>query len=265
MSLKKVFFKIKSALRNIFSFLLCKQECILCKAETTTALPLCETCIKEKFEKSLEFRISHDKEFCQNCSRHLISEKEFCTACRAGLEEEKPTALENTSEKQECDKIFAIYPYQADIGKTLIQWKNFNNKVFAEFFAQIIAQFINSKEELQNIEIVPVPPRPKKMKTKGWDQIEDLCSQLETCHKIKVERLLKRRDGVSQKKLSSKLRKSNLKGKIYQTKLKANQKIPKTLIIIDDVITTGSTLNSCAKVLKDLGCEQVFGLSIFFD
>ncbi len=211
----------------------------------------------------MEFRISNAEEFCQNCSRRLISEKEFCTSCRAKIEEENKE--KNTDEKQECDKIFAIYPYQADIGKCLIQWKNKNNKVFAEFFAQIIAKFINSTEELQNIALVPVPPRPKKMKTKGWDQIEELCSQLETCHNLKIERLIKRRDGISQKKLSSKLRKSNLKGKIYPINLKPNQKVPKTLIIIDDVVTTGSTLNSCAKVLKELGCKQVIGLSIFFD
>ncbi len=59
------------------------------------------------------------------------------------------------------------------------------------------------------------------------------------------------------------MREENLKGKIYLKKQKAD--IPKTLIILDDIMTTGSTLNSCTEVLKSAGCETVYGLTLFFD
>ncbi len=259
--IKKILFETKSFLRNIYSFLLCNQECIICKAETNTSLPLCDDCIKSKIENALDFRLEHPEAFCQNCSHRLISEKELCTSCRALFENENE--VENSNENIVCDKIFAIYPYQDKIGKCLIEWKNFNNKVFAELFAQVIYKFIDKNAELKNIAIVPVPPRPKKIKTKGWDQIEELCKQLEVRYNTEILYLLKREDGIAQKNLSSKMRKTNLKGKIHLKNQKS--KIPEKLIILDDVTTTGSTLHECAKALKTSGCKKIYGLTIFFD
>ncbi len=149
MVLNKVFLQIKSFIRNIYALLLCTQNCIICKAELDMALPLCDACIKSQIEEPLQFRIEHAETFCQNCSRRLISEKELCTRCRS-------------DSKNICDKIYSIYPYQARIGTSLIQWKNFNKKVFAELFAQVIFKFLNANTELKDIGIVPVPPRPKK-------------------------------------------------------------------------------------------------------
>ncbi len=63
-----------------------------------------------------------------------------------------------------------------------------------------------------------------------------------------------------QKKLDRKERLENMKGRIY---LKTAP--PKIALIIDDVITTGSTLEVCSEVLKEGGTEKVYGLCLFYD
>ncbi len=269
LKLKKLLLRLKTYIRDIFSVLLCNQTCMICSVELSLALPVCESCLKTRIEEALLFRIEHPEEFCQNCSRRLISEKELCTKCRSTLESETESEnksknnLSNSNSMKFCDKIFAIYPYQDKFGEALIRWKNFNEKVFAELFAKLVFEFLQKNELLSDIAIVPVPPRPKKMKDKGWDQIEDLSKDLECFYDVKILRLLGRKDGIAQKSLSSELRKTNLKGKIYLKDSKIA--VPKTLIILDDVMTTGATLNSCAEVLKLSGCEHVYGLCLFFD
>ncbi len=252
--IKKEFLRLKRYARNLYAFLLCPQNCIVCKEPAESAIPLCKNCIKAKIEKPLQERLEHPENFCNLCGRFLISEQDICTSCRRKKEE---------SQKNSCDRIFSIYPYQDKIGKTLIQWKNLNQRGFADFFATVVYKFINTQPELQKTPIVPVPPRPKKIKAKGWDQIEDLAVQLQAKHNIEIFRALKRDDGSSQKSLSLKKRQTNLKGKIHLKK--QGLKIPETLIILDDVMTTGSTLNFCAKTLKEAGCKKVYGLCLFYD
>ena len=55
-------------------------------------------------------------------------------------------------------------------------------------------------------------------------------------------------------------RKTNLMGKIICTK-----PAPKTVILFDDVITTGATLDACAAALKGNGAEKVYGVCLFYD
>ena len=52
----------------------------------------------------------------------------------------------------------------------------------------------------------------------------------------------------------------NLKGKICLC-----AKPPETILVIDDVVTTGSTMETCSGVLKDGGAEKVYGLCLFYD
>ncbi len=108
---------------------------------------------------------------------------------------------------------------------------------------------------------VPVPPRPGKIKETGWDQVEYLVKQILSLSKeTKVCRCLKRSKSKVQKKLDRKERLENMKGRIY---LKTAP--PKIALIIDDVITTGSTLEVCSEVLKEGGTEKVYGLCLFYD
>lgn len=244
----------------MYSDLLFPQRCRLCGNVSEASLPLCNHCIRTEFTPYIigftdSAQSQKAEPRCRQCGKILISEHDYCTHCRP--------ADDGTTKKPKttCDRIFTLFPYIGLGQKLLPVWKNNNIRSFSTVFAPLIHSFLTQHPELMSIPLVPVPPRPKKLREKGWDQIEDLVKDLSVYSELTIYRCLKRQDGIPQKKLSKTDRAVNLRGKI---KLAAKT-VPNKLILLDDVMTTGATLEACACVLKDAGCREVYGLCLFFD
>ena len=253
-------YHVKNTVRKFYSSLLCPQKCLLCGHVSGAELPLCSHCIQTEFKPYICFADSEDSQDeatrrCRHCGKILISEHEYCTHCKPadGEQVNKP--------KSACDRIFTLFPYIGLGQKLLPSWKNNNIRTFSTVFAPLIHSFFTQYPGLMNIPLVPVPPRPKKLREKGWDQIEDLVKDLLVYPQLTIYRCLKRQDGIPQKKLSKTDRAVNLQGKIKLV----TKTVPDTLILLDDVMTTGATLEACARVLKNAGCREVYGLCLFFD
>ena len=247
--MRKFFFFIHKCLVVFYSAFLAKQTCLVCKKQLFFFLPICKDCINELFYKTLEDRKLHKDSYCLHCGIPLISEKTCCTKCRA-----------NVNCDVEFEKQFLLYPYINKYTNIVLYWKNENMRALALLFASIIKQFIKNNPELEGIPIVPVPPRPKKIKTKGWDQIEDICVYLKDVAPIK--HILTRSDGHSQKGLSKIERQVNMIDKIH---IKHGVNVPQKVIILDDVITTGATIEVCKQCLKNAGVQEVLTLVLFFN
>ena len=185
---------------------------------------------------------------CIVCGKPLVSEIERCLSCR------------NREEERFYERIWVLFPYTGKYRKLLTSYKFKNNLCLANFFAQKIANLIMSIPELKEACIVPVPPRPGKIKKAGWDQVDHLVKKLGKLVNFPVVRCLKRMKSKIQKSLSRAERLKNLKGKIFQ-----NASAPEIALIIDDVITTGSTMEVCAQTLKNAGAKKVYGICLFYD
>ena len=247
--MRRFFFFIYRCLVVFYSAFLSNQTCLICKKGIFSFFPICKDCISVMFYSVLKDRILHKDRYCAHCGISLVSEKECCTKCRAKL---------NNGENLE--KQFLLYPYINKYTNIVLYWKNENIRSLSYLFASIIKQFIKNNPYLYGIPIVPVPPRPKKIRTKGWDQIEDICFYLEDF--VPIRRILTRNDGHSQKGLSKEMRNINMVDKIH---IKPRVSIPKKVIILDDVITTGATIEVCKQCLKNAGCQQVLTLVLFFN
>jgi len=212
---------------------------------------------------------------CGMCGRPLISEKETCLSCRQNGAAD--TGLYN----ERIVKLKTLFPYSGKFRIMLGSYKFKKSLRVGNFLVKCLASAIENLVESSLIHnshltgpdpekpveaaLVPVPPRPGKLKSQGWDQIELLAALLEKEHKrsghgIPVCRCLKRLPSKSQKDLNREDRKNNLSKRIICTKMP-----PETAIIIDDVVTTGATLDACAAALLEKGAVRVYAACLFYD
>jgi ComF family protein len=110
--------------------------------------------------------------------------------------------------------------------------------------------------------IIPVPLHPSRLRERGFNQALLLGKILEKIHNKKVlTKVLRRtRNTVPQVELDHSERERNVRGAFAVS----NQQeiMDKTLLLVDDVFTTGATVNECARVLKKSGAGQVFVLTL---
>lgn len=231
------------------------ENCLVCGG-FSACVPVCSKCAASYFDvrKSLSARR------CKKCGKVLISEDELCMECR------QETVFVHT------DEVIPLFGYRLWNKEVLFKWKIMGVRSFSPFFALCIHKALIEK----NIGyIVPVPPRKGKIQKKGWDQIEEICSFLEYRYRHKVLRILQRNETSEaqreQKKLDRTQRLENI-GKAYsllpEEKLIKQLKetggvMPESLCIIDDILTTGSTVESCALVLKEGGVKKVDVMALF--
>jgi len=207
---------------------------------------LCNGC-RRRIEQDLAE--TQGLESCDYCGKPLISEQGRCLCCRR-------------TEKKGFDRAIVLFPYSGKYRKLLSAYKFDKHISLGNFFVEIIRKTLEKKGISPETGIVPVPPRPGKIRKTGWDQVEYLAKLLEKVKgkKYPVIRCLKRLRSKSQKELGRENRQTNLKGRIIPKK-----QIPQTALIIDDVITTGSTLDACATALKEAGAQNVYALCLFYD
>jgi len=207
---------------------------------------LCDDC-RGRIEQGLAE--TRALESCDYCGKPLISEQGRCLCCR------RTGALA-------FDRVIVLFPYAGKYRKLLSSYKFDKHIALGHFFVEVIRKTLEEKGLLPETGIVPVPPRPGKIRKTGWDQVEYLAKLMEkdkACV-FPVIRCLKRLLSQSQKELGRRNRQTNIKGRIISKKPS-----PKTAVIIDDVITTGSTLDACASALKENGAQTVYGLCLFYD
>jgi len=207
---------------------------------------LCHECyllIEEQFSASQEGKK------CNLCNKTLISETKTCLMCRNGT-------------RRSYDRLWTLFPYTGKFRTLLTEYKFGKKLALANYFAEKIINLIQETAELKEVFLIPVPPRPGKIKNTGWDQVDYLVKRVSKLSKgsIRVYRSLKRRKSKIQKQLNRKDRLENMKGRIF-----LNGIVPSTAIVIDDIITTGSTIEVCSSVLKDTGAQKVYGLCLFYD
>lgn len=110
------------------------------------------------------------------------------------------------------------------------------------------------------VTLVPIPSSDLKIRERGFDSMTQICKHLVNANsglKLDSTNLFLRRNVADQVGLSAALRRQNLEGAFG-----ARRNVSGTHILVDDVITTGATLNSAATTLKLAGAQHVFALAL---
>jgi ComF family protein len=155
-----------------------------------------------------------------------------------------------------------LFPYSGKPKEFLTEYKYGTGRRAASFIATLFCKVLDESYAFNSLfnGIVPVPPRPGKMKTKGWDQVEMIVRQMGTISDLPVRRCLTRLSSKVQKELDRTGRLHNLDGRI-----RCIAPPPECAVLVDDVMTTGATLNECAKILKSAGTQTVVAIALCYD
>jgi len=205
------------------------------------------------------FRIFYP-DLCANCDNQLTkNENVICTFCRHDL---PLTPFKNYQENKIIASFYGrvaiekanslLYYRKTGITKKLIhELKYKGNEDVGTFFGNWLGEILKENKEFANIDfIVPVPLHPNKLRQRGYNQVTKFGKQLSFhLKKPLIENILQRTSTAKTQTFKARFERFNnidTKFHLNDTSIFAN----KHILLIDDVITTGATLESCAKELQ---------------
>lgn len=203
---------------------------------------------------------------CLICGK--LEKEILCKECKKQIYEKAIFKIENNKNKDfYFKKHIYIFLYKDKIRNLILDYK-FNDKSYLyELFSKIIIKNEKICGILKKYDIIiPVPIHKKRKNKRGYNQSEliarkiaDKISNLEYGNKI-IEKI---KNTVQQSSLNKEQRKENVK-EVYKI-INKQKIINKKIIIFDDIYTTGSTVNACAKILKQNGAKEIIILTIAKD
>ena len=185
---------------------------------------------------------------CYRCGKHLQKEGEiYCFDC-----------LRNP---KSFERGFSLYEYYS-VRDSVSTFKNMGRPDYAAFYGRRMGEFLRLNWRGRKPDaLIPIPLHESKMRQRGYNQSALLAEEIAKVTGIPVREdiLFRPKKSKVQKSLGRTERQKNMK-KAFQ--LHKNDVKLKTVILVDDVYTTGSTIEAAASVLKSAGVEAVYFITI---
>ena len=195
---------------------------------------------------------------CVFC-RKVLPKDGICDKCRSTLPYRHPMKSKDTI--MFVDGAYSCFHYEGNVRNAIIRYKFAGLDKYAIDFSEFLQKCVDENLSGEYDIISWVPLSKKRMKKRGYDQAKRLAEEL--CIRLgekEVRTLVKCRDSAPQsRQTSSSSRKANVLGAYEITSTDVSGK---RIIILDDVLTTGSTVSECARVLKTAGAEKVYVVTL---
>lgn len=185
--------------------------------------------------------------WCLRCGKKLGGEEEFCGDC--------------LKKEHVFDAGRALYEYGSVAG-AIYRMKYGKRQEYADFFGEETERYLGSfLSRIHPDAIVPIPLHKKRQRMRGYNQAALLAKALGKRTEIPVlENLLIRVKNTTPLKLQNPVeRQNNLKKAFNITR---NDVKLKTILLVDDIYTTGSTMDEAASVLKRSGVQSVYFVTL---
>lgn len=221
---------------NILDFLFPNHTCLVCKTELNgNSNPLiCDTCFAA---------LPVAKKVCRKCGGSITVGANVCNRCKGGSNWKFTLAR-------------SPFIYAEPIVALIMRLKYNGEGDIAKAMAPHMTRIVEQNNITADI-IVPVPLAKKRMKQRGYNQALLLAREVSKFTNIPVDDslLVRVKQTVAQKEMTLTQRQANLKN-VFEVTNKLFVK-GKSILLVDDVFTTGTTANECAKVLKKAGATSV--------
>lgn len=186
--------------------------------------------------------------FCMKCGKHLNGEeKEYCRDCAA--------------RRHLFDRGRALFAYRS-VSASIARFKYAGRREYAAYYANcMVKQLAAFIGDCGAQAFIPVPLHKSRLRRRGYNQAEVLARELSVLTGIPVlaDWIVRVKKTAPMKDLSAQERQNNLKRafNIRQNDVKLS-----TVIIIDDIYTTGSTIDAMSRELKKAGVKRIYFMAL---
>mgnify|MGYP005847147201 CR=1 FL=1 len=221
-------------------------RCLVCGKDINQyqSIPLCE--------EHLAMINLTKKPFCEKCGRKLSSEMQseyICITCR--------------DTKWHFDRQFSATVYNEVMQELVHLYKYGMRNYLASSLASFMIKFMDDYIDAKTIDfVIPVPLHWRRYLYRGFNQAYEIARRFshQYSSKISTGNLRRIRYTTPQVGLSNEERKKNIRGAF--TVINPERLTGKNILLIDDVFTTGATMNECARILKESGVLSVTGFTL---
>ncbi len=185
---------------------------------------------------------------CCRCGKMLWDpEEEYCRDCR--------------NIRHSYERGGAVFSYRS-CAASLYRFKYKNRKEYAKWYAEQMSARLTQVFPGEDFDLLlPVPLHPDKERKRGYNQAWLLAKELSKCTGIPTKKdvLIRTRNTLPMKNMGISERQNNVKRAFHAS---ANDVKLKAIIVIDDIYTTGTTIDACAQALYRAGAERVCFLTL---
>ena len=231
-------FDLRALLSGLF---VSDYNCLICGREMRgkTRYTVCSNCLvkQEYIERG-----------CLKCGKLLVTEAEYCLDCQ--------------NNEKEYDVAVAPFVYSAAIPNLVMDLKFNNKRYLAPYMARFMTDKFLAKELFASL-VLPVPLHKNREKKRGFNQSaligKEIAKNLNLPYLPEVAARVKDTLTSSTLEGGRKAREENMKDAFVINDASAVKN--KTVLIVDDVLTTGSTANELSRVLKKAGAARAYVLT----
>ena len=204
--------------------------------------------------------VQKEQGICPQCRKklHVISEP-FCMKCGKPISDTRREFCSDCSHKtHNFIQGRALWIYGKEVKESLYRFKYQNKREYARTYAMEIARRHGAWIQSKKIQVIlPIPLHKNRRKKRGYNQAAVLAEELGKILNLPVDTkmLIRVQDTKPQKTLGDVQRKQNLS---HAFRTRQDKVFPNTVLLVDDIYTTGSTFDAAAKVLSDAGVSKIY-------
>ena len=193
-------------------------------------------------------------EKCVLCGQILEKEQlDLCHKCRI----DQPECAVSREKYPYLDSWIALWDYRDNVRRSLLKYKFYGRRSYAAAYGRLLAMKL-MREARTDVDLITwIPISQKRLKKRGFDQVELLANKTSQELQIPAMALLwKKRDNPQQSRIvGNAQRRANVLGAYEAINHDAIR--GKKILLLDDILTTGATAGECARILLEAGAEEV--------
>lgn len=205
---------------------------------------------------------------CRKCQRQLVYITDaHCCKCGKPLENERTEYCYDCSRRRHnYEQARALLSYQGVVRGALYRFKSSNRREYVTFFGNEICKILGFWiRNCQADYLIPIPLTKEKERMRGYNQAQILARviSLQTGIPCKENVLVKQTETQAQKGLDARQRQKNLEQAFgIKAQRERFQLTGKRIILVDDIYTTGATVDAAAAVLRQAGVLKIYVLTV---